>query len=123
MRHIHETNPEHRVAQFGMKTATGPLRRHLFENHIDAWVDACDKMGIKIKAKEAQVPVQEYRQERPSQSESDRKPYSKEAFVDAIVEFIVGDDQVWHCSFAFMYLTVFISLSTSSSHQDCVPSF
>ncbi|KAJ7831395.1 hypothetical protein B0H14DRAFT_3464096 [Mycena olivaceomarginata] len=43
----------------------------------NAWVEGCDQLKIPIKAKEAAKFVDAYR----------------EAFVDAIVEFIVSDDQ------------------------------
>ncbi|KAJ7811467.1 hypothetical protein B0H14DRAFT_2606507 [Mycena olivaceomarginata] len=34
-------------------TSTGILRRHLYEHHVDAWVEGCDRLKIPIKAKEA----------------------------------------------------------------------
>ena len=64
------------------------------------WVDSCDKFKISIAAAKAQEPVASYRTSKgqcTSQSnpgEGDRPEYSYEAFVDAITEFIVADDQV-----------------------------
>jgi hypothetical protein len=86
--------------KFSKKTATGPLRKHLFETHLDAWISGCDELSIKILAKEAQPAVEGYRRQKgqtytsPESDSTKRKPYSKEAFVDAIIEFIAGDDQV-----------------------------
>lgn len=38
------------------------LRRHLYENHLDAWVLGCDRLEIPIaNSKEAQQYVTEYR--------------------------------------------------------------
>jgi hypothetical protein len=59
-------------------------------------------LKIPIKAKEAARFVDAYRvrkhQKTGNTSNSEpgkkRRPFSQEAFVDAIVEFIVGDDQV-----------------------------
>ncbi|KAJ7818660.1 hypothetical protein B0H14DRAFT_2601098 [Mycena olivaceomarginata] len=72
-----------------------------YEHHIDAWVEGCDQLKIPIKAKEAARFVDAYRmrkhQKTGNTSNSEpgkkRRPFSQEAFVDAIVEFIVGDDQ------------------------------
>ncbi|KIK00294.1 hypothetical protein K443DRAFT_100729, partial [Laccaria amethystina LaAM-08-1] len=67
------------------------------------WVDSCDEFKIPITAAKAQEPVASYRTSKgqhPSQSNpgvGDRPPdmpeYSYEAFVDAITEFIIADDQ------------------------------
>jgi len=72
----------------------------LYKLHLDKWVAECDKLGIKITAKDAQSVVDSYRQRKgqiPKQENADlgpHKKYSPEAFVDALVEFIVVDDQV-----------------------------
>ncbi|KAJ7255520.1 hypothetical protein B0H12DRAFT_1016416, partial [Mycena haematopus] len=66
-----------------------------------AWVEGCDQLKIPIKAKEAAKYVDAYRVRKSqktggaSNSEPGKKrtPFSQEAFVDAIVEFVVGDDQ------------------------------
>jgi hypothetical protein len=76
------------------------------------WVEGCDQLKIPIKAKEAAKFVDTYcvrkHQKIGNTSNSEpgkRKPFSQEAFVDAIVEFIVGDDQV-----GFSLLTFFKSV-------------
>ena len=85
---------------FSIKTGTGTLRRHLFENHADLWISGCDTLHIPITAKEAQSTLTDYRnrQGQPSADNSKQpnlgRKFSQEAFVDAIVEFIVADDQV-----------------------------
>jgi hypothetical protein len=77
------------------------LRRHLYENHLDSWVLGCDKLDIPIaNSKEAQRYVAEYRKRHgqgntngPERTD-ERRRFSQEAFVDAVMEFIVADDQV-----------------------------
>ncbi|KAF7372181.1 Dimer-Tnp-hAT domain-containing protein [Mycena venus] len=86
---------------FGLNTSTGVLRRHLFEHHANEWIAGCDRLKIPIKAKDAQPAVEKYRRRQGQQFNAlgtssrtkGRRPYSHEAFVDAIVEFVVGDDQ------------------------------
>jgi hypothetical protein len=121
-RNLHATNTRHGLSTFSKGTATGTLRRHLIDRHLREWVSGCDQLGIEITAKSAQVPVHEYRHGNPPASVSnDRKPYSKEAFMDAIVAFIVSDDQVCdlqsHCTFG---ITVH-SPSMLSNHDNCKP--
>ncbi|KAJ7853951.1 hypothetical protein B0H14DRAFT_3136693 [Mycena olivaceomarginata] len=100
-RQQHATNAHIGTTKFAKLTSTGVLRKHLYEHHIDAWVEACDQLKIPIKAKEAARFVDAYRVRKhqktgnTSNSEPGKKrtPFSQEAFVDAIVEFIVSDDQ------------------------------
>jgi hypothetical protein len=97
-------NNTHEVFPFSIDTGSSTLRTHLFTHHISAWVDSCDEFKILITAAKAQEPVASYhtsKGQRPSQSNprvGDRPPdmpeYSYEAFVDAITEFIIADDQV-----------------------------
>lgn len=86
---------------YGASTASGTKRKHLFTVHLDDWVSSCDDLKIKITAKEAQPFVHEYRarQGQPSsftrlQDVNEIPPFSNDTFIDAIVDFIVADDQV-----------------------------
>jgi hypothetical protein len=111
-RHVHESNPSHTVADFSLTTGTSNLRKHLYNDHLEQWVSSCDSLGVKITAQAALPFVKKFRQE-PADTplESEHPPYSKEAFVEAILEFIVGDDQV--CA----YLLISIKIDISSGHQ------
>jgi hypothetical protein len=99
---MHAADPRNYTKTYSKATSTGILRKHLFEHHLDVWVAGCDQLNIPIKAKEAKPFVDDYRarKEHTAAGASDPKPqekrteFSQEAFVDAIVEFIVGDDQV-----------------------------
>jgi len=70
-------------------------------DHLDSWVDGCDKLKIKITAVEAMDAVNNYRERAGTQGACEPggmkpvpKRFSSEAFVDGIVEWIVTDDQV-----------------------------
>ena len=91
-----------KIQQYGATTGTSSLRRHLMNEHLADWVSGCDRMQVPIKAKEAQEVVKEYRKsnmlgsivdDMPS-DEPEKKDYSPAAFVDALVAWIVSDDQV-----------------------------
>jgi hypothetical protein len=87
-----ESDSKHTITTFSANTTTGTLCRHLTDLHLQLWVQGCEKLGIEIKAKSArQVIDQNYKAD---PSSNNRIPYTNEAFVDALVAFIVGDDQV-----------------------------
>jgi hypothetical protein len=80
---------------FAMTTGTGSLRKHLSGEHIEKWVTSYDDLDINITAEGALPAVYEFCVEpEPTLLEGKHQEYTKEAFVEAILEFIVGDDQV-----------------------------
>jgi hypothetical protein len=91
-----------RPVKYGLKTGTGTLRKHLFEHHADDWISACDTQKIPITAKEAQPILADYRARQGMSAEGvpdahtpgQRRTYTPDGFVEAIVEWIVADDQV-----------------------------
>jgi hypothetical protein len=73
-------------------------------NHIELWVDRCNKFKIPITAEKAKGPVAHYCASKGKASSKPRSSgerpadiceYSYEAFVDAIMQFIIADDQVF----------------------------
>ena len=92
IRDLHTTDNNHRIAHFSMRTATGPLHSHLSLHHHDNWIEMCGKLGIAIKSSVAQNATSE--NSIINDGGYPRRPFSKENFVDALVEFIVGDDMV-----------------------------
>ncbi|PPQ77048.1 hypothetical protein CVT26_007808 [Gymnopilus dilepis] len=84
-------------------SGTSTLRRHLYTKHLEDWINGCKAAGIKITATEEDVQkaLEEFNRQQGLENESQATggpvpiyhPYSPEAFVDAIVEWIVSDDQ------------------------------
>ncbi|KAK6991690.1 hypothetical protein R3P38DRAFT_3227535 [Favolaschia claudopus] len=80
---------------------TDVLRKHIYTEHPNEWITGCARLNIQIIANEAQPAIQEYKRRQGHLSSNaeaaaqikGRRLFSHEAFVDAIVEFIVGDDQ------------------------------
>jgi hypothetical protein len=84
-----ETDPNHQVATFGSSTGISNLRLHLVNIHLEEWTKSCADMGIPITAAIALNKLQ------GNETEITEHPmYSKEAFVDALVDFVVGNDLV-----------------------------
>jgi hypothetical protein len=125
-RTLHSADPDEPRSQFSTSTGTGTLRQHLCKFHLDEWVDECDKHGYKITAKEAQAAVDSYRRRKGQtrvQAGTDpgpRKKYSNEAFVDALAEFIIADDQVTkfliYSRLKYIYTIIFSPSMSLSPH-------
>jgi hypothetical protein len=98
-RNINANDRSYPITKFGIRTATGPIRRHLYDNHLSEWVSGCDRLGIKITAKEALDIVNAFRQGSAGPTTIHRKSFSNEAFVDAISELIIADDLVYNFVF------------------------
>ncbi|THV03595.1 hypothetical protein K435DRAFT_851723 [Dendrothele bispora CBS 962.96] len=95
-----------KAVNYSDKTSSSTLRKHLYTTHLDFWVETCDQMGIDITAKEALPFLEGYRLDAEEDvSKIPRLAYSKEAFLDAICEFIISDDQA--SIFIFYPRTIF----------------
>lgn len=90
-RNLRASNNKHHVTRYSLRTATGPLRDHLSGHHRDPWIATCNKLGIQIKSLAVQGADGQV-----NDSGYSHKPFSNENFVDALGEFIVGDDMVRH---------------------------
>jgi len=102
-RQAHKTNPSHHISDFGLTTSTSGLWKHLFMDHIEDWVASCDDLKIPITAAAAVEAVHKFHREPATTSlESECPQYSKDTFMDAIVDFVVGDDLVCFILFYFI---------------------
>jgi hypothetical protein len=82
-------------------SSTSTLCTHLIKHHVDDWIESCDSQNIDITAHAAERALRKYRLQNggtvPQFNKTGKKPrvpFTQEAFEDAIVEFIVADDQV-----------------------------
>jgi len=100
----HETNPMIEVVSYSDTTSTTVMRKHLADNHLATWVQGCDQLNISISSSgKMKKNIEDYRQQTRSQGSPEsangkpdqpRTEFSPEAFVDAIMEFVVANDQV-----------------------------
>ena len=89
------------IKDFTKGNGTSSMWKHLANEHIEWWVSICNQEGIKITASTVQWQVEAYctacgqpSEDSESKSGATRQKYSREAFVDAMVEWVVVDDQV-----------------------------
>jgi hypothetical protein len=91
-RQLQQTNPKHDISVFKLTTGILNLCKHLFSFHIDQWVTCCDDLKI---SKDALAAVCKFWDEPPETlMESEHPEYTKEGFVEALLEFVIGDDLV-----------------------------
>jgi hypothetical protein len=65
---------------------------HLLKVHLEEWTKSCADMGITITAATALKSIKKLQGQ--EMEEGEHPPYSKQGFVDALIDFIVGDDVV-----------------------------
>ena len=80
------------MATFKGNTGISNLRKHLYLHHLDDWVKSCADLKIPITAKAAVEAIE--KSGGIVSGEAERLQFSQEAFTDALMEFVVGDDQV-----------------------------
>ena len=79
---------------YGSSTSTGTLRKHLFSYHIKDWLSECEKLQIRITAKDALAAIAAFQGTRTESQTQQRPKFTQEHFIDALAEFIVATDQV-----------------------------
>ncbi|KAJ3518939.1 hypothetical protein NMY22_g13434 [Coprinellus aureogranulatus] len=93
------------IQSYSQNTGPSNLRTHLAEQHLADWVDACDeaKPSITITGTAAAEKADSYREKRDGFAGAGRtkapkgapqqRAFSQEAFIDALISWIVSDDQ------------------------------
>jgi hypothetical protein len=71
------------------------LRKHLYNQHLEDWVKDCARQKIPITSELALSHITE-KLPGLETGELDRPTYSKQGFMEALIEFFVGDDIVSH---------------------------
>ncbi|KAK0245065.1 hypothetical protein EDD85DRAFT_943469 [Armillaria nabsnona] len=94
----HKKNGKDKV--YSIKTGMTGLQYHLIKDHLWLWVSACDKMGVLVKGVGIRAAERFWCEnsiakfkEGPLSVDFTIPNYSHEAFVDAIVKWIIADDQ------------------------------
>ncbi|KAK0460198.1 uncharacterized protein EV420DRAFT_1641527 [Desarmillaria tabescens] len=86
---------------YSMSTGTTSLRHHLIREHLKLWVTACDRLGTLIKGNGTKA-AEKFRKANGMTMPSDAScsdtssipEFSHDAFIDAIIEWIIADDQL-----------------------------
>ena len=100
-RKLHQNNRSIKVHPYAESTASGPLRAHLLNRHAQEWVEACQEQNIALRGKEGEEALARVSGVSVNRQAEVRAPFTQDNFLDALVQFIVGTDQVF---FAFSLL-------------------
>jgi hypothetical protein len=91
----HAANPKHDIVSYGPNTSVSTVEKHLIEKHLGDWVTACEDAEIPIRGSKGQAAARKYHRLPPGTDlENERPKFSHETFVEALTEYVVGDDQV-----------------------------
>lgn len=97
-RAIHGADSQHAVQKYSFATSIDNIRKHFLRKHADAWFSACQHFKIKVRGRYGSdfnewLQHQNLPAEDLSQQQEERIAFSMGAFIDALVDFIVADDQ------------------------------
>jgi len=82
------------------------LQRHLFTQHSKEWASECERLQLKIRAKDALEAIAKF-QGTTAESLTEQRPrFTQESFINALAEFIVASDQVY----LYIFYSIFILL-------------
>lgn len=63
-------------------------------NHLPEWPDECNRLGIKIKSKDALRAIEVYCGVTAESQTQQRPKFTPETFLNALAEFFIASDQV-----------------------------
>ncbi|KAJ7704901.1 hypothetical protein B0H17DRAFT_1175431 [Mycena rosella] len=110
-RQKHAADPRSHRKTFSKTTSTGVLRKHLYEHHLDqrklSHLSTTTTHARNTTTSTSDPKLQEKRTE-----------FSQEAFVDTIIEFIVGDDQSINVVENKQLRAIFLMLRSELRDQD-----
>jgi hypothetical protein len=82
------------VHAYSLTTGSGPLRSHLFKNHLEEWVSECQKQGIEMRGKEGEEALAKFTGLPVQRQAKACTPFSQDFFLDSLVQFIIATNQV-----------------------------
>ncbi|EDR08984.1 uncharacterized protein LACBIDRAFT_296634 [Laccaria bicolor S238N-H82] len=77
------------AGSFSASTSNGPLRNHLLSRHKDPYLQKCLEMRWKVPALASETGTASA----PPEHGTHRPPFSQEALIQHLLNFIVADDQ------------------------------
>ncbi|KAF5347876.1 hypothetical protein D9757_013414 [Collybiopsis confluens] len=114
--------------EYGQQTGTDGRRQHLIKNHHDEWIESCITLDIALTAGPAKVALQDYQSRKglaepsvPFTSTSQslpHGPFSKEAFVDSLMIWIVADDQSLNVVESWHFRNMLLQLRSQLKESD-----
>ena len=99
------------MCKYGSTTSTGTLRKHLFTHHIQDWISECERLQIRVTAKDALAAIATFQGTQAQTQTQQRSKFTQEHFIDAIAEFIIANDQVF-LIFFLIFLFILLLLTT-----------
>ena len=111
-----QTIPEHGINfQYATQTLNGPLHSHLCHLHYDLYISTCKQVGWDEYLQEHEKPgyVANHAAALPAPHGPSASliPFSQEGLINALVKFIVADNQVKLSISRFIFLcSYFINL-------------
>ena len=94
--------------KYGSSTSTGTLWKHLFTCHIEIWISECERLQIRITAKDALAAIATFQGTQAQSQSQQRLRFTQEHFITALAEFIIAKDQVFLIFFLIFLFIILI---------------
>jgi hypothetical protein len=106
------SNPDHRVFQYKLKTATSNLRPHLWNDHTELYARVAEEKGWNFQSKSRLSQARSA--ETSAAATKQRDDFNQDTFHQHLVNLIAVDDQV-----CFHFLRVLTLISCPKVYQIC----
>ena len=103
-RKLHQNDCSIKVHPYAESTASGPLHAHLLNRHAQEWVEACQEQNIALRGKEGEEALAKVSGVPVNHQAEAWAPFTQDNFLDALVQFIVGTDQVFLLFLYFFFV-------------------
>ncbi len=96
-------NTAYKISNYAKSTRIGVIHNHLFKKHKADRFDACKPINLQNSGIQYKSAFAEYFSlpQTASTDDTSQPKFSPEAFVDAFVEIVVGDDLVYYSILLF----------------------
>jgi hypothetical protein len=114
-------NPDVKIPKYQFASTTGyqGLRRHLESQHKEEYLRKCQENGWKVQLPNLMKEQKEALAEVRKKAQEARSPFTPEALLQHLVNFIVADDQVSSNQLPWLKL-VTISIGVEHCHKSRV---
>ena len=103
-----ETQHQEMVVVREKEGASGPLCAHLLNHHAQEWVEACqEQKNIALRGKEREEALAKVSGVTVNCQAEAWAPFTQDNFLDSLVQFIVGTDQVFYSFPLFFFVLKF----------------
>jgi hypothetical protein len=90
-----QSNSRHTVHKYSGILSIGTLRKHLYTHYIQDWISKCERLQIRIIAKDAVAAMAAFQGTQVQTPTQQSLKFTQDHFINALTEIIVANNQVF----------------------------